>query len=149
MLDSEYLTDDYLVSVALESIWAVLQVHGPTPLNHYCRLLCKAGLAAQVLRCMRLMVTVARSGHTSQALNLTGRGPGYRRGAQSASQDVARERGESTDSKRMERAVNHLVSACDLLLVLSHSDSVVKASTGRPDNVQACSYILVYSYTCL
>lgn len=143
MLDSEYLTDDYLVAVALDSIWAVMQVHGPTPLNHYCRLLCKADLAAQLLRCMRLMVTVARSGRNNSAMNATGRGPGYRprtdmsMTSSAAQGTVQGGAGEQPDAKRMERAGNHLLSACDLLLVLSHSDSVVKASIGRPENIQA------------
>ena len=45
--------------------------------------------------------------------------------------------GDSVDARRVERAGHHLLSACDLLLVLSHSDSVVKASTGRPESIQA------------
>lgn len=146
MLDSEYLTDDYLVAVALDSIWAVMQVHGPTPLNHYCRLLCKADLAAQLLRCMRLMVTVARGGRNNQQMNLTGRGPGYRPRTDMMSSSGARGTGqeggaggEQADAKCIERAGHHLLSACDLLLVLSHSDSVVKASISRPENIQARS----------
>lgn len=142
MLDSGYLNDDYLVAVALDSIWAVMQVHGPTPLNHYCRLLCKADLAAQLLKCMRLMVTVARAGRGNHAMNITSRGQGYRpRTDMSISNSGAQGKDgavEPTDMKRMEQAGNHLLSSCDLLLVLSHSDSVVKASTGRPENVQAC-----------
>lgn len=143
MLESEYLTDDYLVAVAIDSVWAVMQVHGPTPLNHYCRLLCKADLASQLLRCMRLMVTVARAGRGNQAMNLAG--PGYRpRTDLSMSSSGAQRQdrgGEHADAKRTERAGSHLLSACDLLLVLSHSDSVVKASTGRPENIQARTYL--------
>ena len=143
MLDSEYLTDDYLVAVALDAIWAVMQVHGPTPLNHYCRLLCKADLAAQILRCMRLMVSVARGGRSNATMHATGRGAAYRPrtdmsggGAQGTGQDTG---GDAVDARRVDRAGHHLLSACDLLLVLSHSDSVVKASTGRPENIQARS----------
>jgi hypothetical protein len=123
MLDSDYLAEDYLVAVALDSIWAVLQVHGPTPLNHYCRLLSKAGLATQLLRCMRLMISSARAGAAA-------------RGGDAATPATP---AADVDSRRVERAGTHLTSVCDLLLVLSHSDSVVKAALGRPENVQVRS----------
>lgn len=133
MMESEYLSDPFLISSALDCIWAVLQVRGPTPLNHYCRLLSRADLAVQLLRCIRLMIAAARA--AAPAGDAARRAPP---GASSPSSGSSAQTAAPASSPLvLQRTLTHLTSACDLLLVLSHSDSVVKALTGRVENVQA------------
>lgn len=128
MMNSEYLADPYLISASLDCIWAVLQVRGPTPLNHYCRLLSRADLAPQLLRCIRLMIAAARAA-----------APGSTAASPAASSALSGAQGALPP---LGRTLGHLTSACDLLLVLSHSDSVVKALMGRAENVQALLDVL-------
>lgn len=102
LLDSDYGADRFLTSVGLASIWAVLLVHGPTPVNHYCRLLSRAALMPHLLAALAAMVAAARAA----AADATG---------------------------RMAAVRAHLESATDLVVVLSHSDAVVKAAVAHPD----------------
>ena len=44
MLESRYAEEEAIVTDGLACIWAVLLVHGPTPVNHYCRVLAHASL---------------------------------------------------------------------------------------------------------
>ena len=53
MLESDAVMDAVLITAAMESIWFVLQVNGPTPVHHFCRLFAKAGLVPQLLASLR------------------------------------------------------------------------------------------------
>lgn len=127
MMNSEYLGDPYLIAASLDCIWAVLQVRGPTPLNHYCRLLSRADLAPQLLRCIRLMIAAARAAAP---------------GSSAASPASSTALSPAGKPPPLARTLGYLTSACDLLLVLSHSDSVVRALMGRVENVQGLLDVL-------
>lgn len=94
--------------MGLASIWAVLLVHGPTPVNHYCRLLSRAALMPHLLASLAAMIAAARAA-----------------GAAGAADD--------TPGSAMHAIRAHLDSATDLVVVLSHSDAVVKAAVAHPE----------------
>jgi hypothetical protein len=132
MLDSNYAADAHLTAAALVCVWAVLLVRGPTPVNHYCRLLAKANLMPQLLAALASIIATARTLHdpsgSARSGPLTG---GTLRGAAARPLEAP----DSPDKReaRMRALSDHLESICDLIVVLSRSDAVVKATVSHPD----------------
>ena len=131
MLDSNYAADTHLTAAALACIWSVLLVHGPTPVNHYCRLLAKASLMPQLLSALGSVVASARSATSPEATSGPLQG-GTLRGGSLKPQPKADESPERK-AERMRGLSDHLESICDLFVVLSRSDSVVKATISHPE----------------
>lgn len=146
MLDSDYVADAHLTSTGLVCIWAVLLVHGPTPINHYCRLLAMANLMPHLLRSLASMVAAAQAVHgsstpqalspkasnTAESVSGTIRSAAHR--SQPSQQSVAASAAPPIDTAEIMREIRgHLESACDLILVLSRSDAVVRATVSHPE----------------
>jgi hypothetical protein len=134
MLESSYAADVSLTSAALACLWAVLLVHGPTPVNHYCRLLAKDNLMPLLVSSISSMIAAARSTSAPMAAAEPPRGGTLRAPLASGAEPVST-RGSGKDT-RMRTISDHLESACDLVIVLSRSDAVVKAAVSHPATFQ-------------
>lgn len=152
MLDSDYGADAHLTATGLVCIWAVLLVHGPTPINHYCRLLAKANLMPHLLRSLVSMISAARAVHGAASPGLS---PRASDAAQSVSGTIRNATHRSQPSQQSASAAppvdaaeimreirSHMESACDLTMVLSRSDAVVRATVSHPESFRSLLTVL-------